>query len=237
MKLNSLVGRAISPATQKLRTHSDPSGSDVSNLIGADSLDAVDDTSDVLESIEVSLNALSERGVQQGGVVGGNAGVLGKQDEVGGGESGSSEVGSAISPSGVVLVELSNRVIDGLVDDFLVSALDEEGRSELLLVVVDVGLTEPGHLVDFLVGGGNDTVLVGEVGENSGSLVLDRAIVLNQDGDLVALTVGTGGLDDGPVLKGEADIFELDTLAGEEVADRLGATLDIEVDKLWHLIC
>ena len=79
-------------------------------------------------------------------------------------------------------------------------------------------------------------MLVGEVGENSGSLGLDGAIVLNEEGEHVAHTVGTGSLVDEPFLDGEADILELDTLAGEEVADRLAATLEIEVDKLWHLI-
>ena len=145
-------------------------------------------------------------------------------------------MGSAISPSDVVLVELSNGVIDGLVDDSLVSAGDEDDGSELFLFVVEVSLSEPGHLVDLFVGGGNKTVLVGEVGENSGCLVLDRAIVLNKEGERVALTIGTGGLDDGPFLLGEADILELDTLQVEEVADGLGATLRVVVDKLWHLI-
>ena len=51
------------------------------------------------------------------------AGVQGKQDEVKGGESGSSEVCSAISPSSVVHAELRNHGIDGLVDDSLASVV------------------------------------------------------------------------------------------------------------------
>ena len=128
-------------------------------------------------------------------------------------------------------------VLDGLVDDLLVSAGGIDGGAELLLVVVDVSLSEPGHLVDLLVGGGNDTVLVGEVGEDSSSMVLDGAVVLNQDGELVTLTVGTGGLGGGPFFVSDAQILELDALTSEEVADGLSAALDIEVDKLWHLVC
>ena len=90
---------AKNPA-QKLGIHSDPSGGEGSDLIRTKSLDVVDDARDVLESLEVGVYALSERGVPQAGV-GDRARVHGKKGEVTVGKGGSGDVDSSIGPSGV----------------------------------------------------------------------------------------------------------------------------------------
>ena len=91
-------------------------------------------------------------------------------------------------------------------------------------------------LVLFLSVGGDGTVLVAKVLYDGKTLVHLSTIVLDERGE--GATWGSvcaccfGGT---PFLKGETDILELNSLMGEDVADGLGATLNVEVDYLGHV--
>ena len=157
-----------------------------------------------------------------------------EEGEVSSGDIGTGDVSSSVSESSLELVSGLVHFADEAVNESLIATCLEEGLLEVWLVVIVVGLVEPVDFVLLLGGLGVEAVLVSEVVKDGIALVLDGAIILDVDGDGVTSAIGAGSLGGTPFLKGQSLVLEGDTLVGEEVADGLGAALDIEVDDSGH---
>ena len=88
------------------------------------------------------------------------------------------------------------------------------------------------HLVGLLSCGASLLVLFGKVVEDGNTLVLLVSIRLDVGWERATRGgVGAGSLGLGPLLASNADILEVDATVDKEVADRLCASLNVEVDE------
>ena len=150
----------------------------------------------------------------------------------GSGVGAASDALPAIGPALVALVHEEFDIGDELVDNGSIDPSDEDSGECVFVLKILLRLVHPVHLVGLLSCGAGLSVLFGKVVEDGNALVLLFSIRLDVGWERATRGgVGAGRLGHLPFLTSNADILEVDTTVGKEVADRLRASLNVEVDE------
>lgn len=165
-----------------------------------------------------------------------HAGGAGEELEVSGSDVRSCHECSAIGPALLKHHVLLLDRFDALGENLIGAVFRHDSLTEFWNLVVLECLKVPCHLILLFWGLGCATVLHRQVLKDGIRLVPLSSIVLDPGGHLSTdRCVGTSCLCFTPLLWCQANVLKFDAFVAEKIADALGFTLDIKVDKLGHV--